>query len=220
MSYIAEWSHGLHVLEHTFEAVPDLELSLEDVQPSAREEESINAFFHWASCGDFDAFEAAIAADPHCESAALLTELGDRRLYRLTPSEAGEGVVLYPAASASDIVILDSTLTRDGVESRVRLPSREALLEFRRTFDERPVPFSLDRLYEERVDAPEYDVTEPQREALLEALEGGYFAVPRRTTLRDLATELDVSAQALSARLRRGQANLLRRTLASGVASI
>ncbi|MFW5920113.1 MAG: helix-turn-helix domain-containing protein [archaeon] len=54
-----------------------------------------------------------------------------------------------------------------------------------------------------------FELTEPQRQALLEAYESGYFDVPRRTNLDELATELDVSDTAVSQRLRRGTARLV-----------
>lgn len=46
--------------------------------------------------------------------------------------------------------------------------------------------------------------TAKQREALRRAFEAGYYEVPRRTTLAEIADELDISTAALSQRLRRG----------------
>ncbi|MFC6836796.1 helix-turn-helix domain-containing protein [Halomarina ordinaria] len=47
-------------------------------------------------------------------------------------------------------------------------------------------------------------LTPHQREALIAALEHGYFEIPRRTSLDDIAADLGISHQALSERLRRG----------------
>ncbi|MHC3439954.1 helix-turn-helix domain-containing protein [Natrialbaceae archaeon A-gly3] len=52
-------------------------------------------------------------------------------------------------------------------------------------------------------------LTETQYETVVAAYEHGYFDVPREVTLRELAAELEVSHQALSERLRRGQAALV-----------
>jgi predicted DNA binding protein len=60
---------------------------------------------------------------------------------------------------------------------------------------------------------PGVDMTGPQRRALLEAFEHGYFDVPRRANLEDLARELDVSDTAVSQRLRRGTRRLIESTL-------
>ncbi len=70
------------------------------------------------------------------------------------------------------------------------------------------------RLYrEQNAETERYGLTDPQHEALRLALEAGYFDVPRETTLSVLASDLEVSSQALSARLRRGQASVLERAL-------
>ncbi|MFC6718116.1 helix-turn-helix domain-containing protein [Natrialbaceae archaeon GCM10025810] len=52
-------------------------------------------------------------------------------------------------------------------------------------------------------------LTETQYETILKAHELGYFDVPRKVTLKELAAELDVSHQALSERLRRCHAALV-----------
>lgn len=56
-------------------------------------------------------------------------------------------------------------------------------------------------------------MTPAQREALLAALELGYYTVPRRCETRDVASELGISPQAVSQRLRWGHENVLRSTL-------
>jgi predicted DNA binding protein len=56
-------------------------------------------------------------------------------------------------------------------------------------------------------------VTGPQREALVLAVERGYYDIPRRCSTAELAAVLGVSDQAVSERLRRGIATLVERTL-------
>jgi hypothetical protein len=56
-------------------------------------------------------------------------------------------------------------------------------------------------------------LTAVQLETLETALEAGYFAVPRETTLQELAAELGVSDTAASQRLRRGIEALLTQSL-------
>ncbi|WP_255681438.1 helix-turn-helix domain-containing protein [Natrinema sp. SYSU A 869] len=60
-----------------------------------------------------------------------------------------------------------------------------------------------------------FDVTPEQREALLLALERGYFDTPRKVTLTELAEEFDISSQALSDRIRRGVKEVLVKSLAA-----
>ncbi len=62
----------------------------------------------------------------------------------------------------------------------------------------------------------ETELTRRQRETLVTAYREGYFDIPRKVTLVDLAARLDVSDQAVSERLRRGEAKLVREYLFDG----
>ncbi|PSP50724.1 hypothetical protein BRC67_09015 [Halobacteriales archaeon QH_3_68_24] len=71
------------------------------------------------------------------------------------------------------------------------------------------VPGSLD----ERASPGGVRLTDTQFATLETALESGYYRVPREQTIEELATELDVSHQALSERLRRGHRTLVETVL-------
>lgn len=62
-------------------------------------------------------------------------------------------------------------------------------------------------------EGPAYGLTEEQREALVAAYRSGYFEIPRDQTLSEVAEELGISANALSARLRRAFRSLVASTL-------
>jgi predicted DNA binding protein len=96
----------------------------------------------------------------------------------------------------------------------MRFPSREALSEYRSYLEKQGIEFRLERLYDaERTDGDEIGLTEQQRETLLLALEMGFFDIPRQTTTAGLAEELGISNQAVSERLRRGYAGLVKQLL-------
>mgnify|MGYP000126757039 CR=1 FL=1 len=57
-------------------------------------------------------------------------------------------------------------------------------------------------------------LTDHQADALRTALDNGYYAVPRETTLEELSTEIGVSHQALSERLRRSHRTLVESVIA------
>jgi predicted DNA binding protein len=59
-----------------------------------------------------------------------------------------------------------------------------------------------------------FKLTDEQFTTVSAALEEGYYSVPRRMKLEDLATELDISHQALSERLRRGHRTLIETVVA------
>ena len=61
-------------------------------------------------------------------------------------------------------------------------------------------------------------LTKTQYETVVTAYELGYFDVPRKVTLKELAAELDVSHQALSERLRRSHAALVDAELSNRLA--
>lgn len=170
----------------------------------------------WATVDDSDAFEAALDDDPSVRRDTPLETASDRRLYSVALTDDAAARLTYPAAAKHDVAILEIVVTDETVV-RARVPSRDALQAYRDRCLERGVGFRLQRLYPERdpdADGDRYGVTEPQREALRTAHSAGYFTVPRETTLSELAPEFDITDQALSARLRRGQANLLENTLA------
>lgn len=216
MGLIVEGDVESSLFQAALAAVPDVTLELVDIRTGDAGE---GRFALWGRGGDLDAFERALGADPTVADHRVLAAVDDRRLYRISLSEAGEGVATYRAAWEEDIVVVELTVREGGMHVLARLPSREALLAYRDVLDDHDVPFTIGRLFREMDDGAgrgdSYGVTEPQREALVAALEAGYFDVPRETELQAVAEEVSVSSQAFSARLRRGQAALVRTTLAS-----
>ncbi len=217
MSVIAEYTIETPILQDALDAVPDMVLHTETIH--LHPPEAPKGIF-MAQGGDFQTFEQTIDVDPTIATFERLSTIDGRRLYRITFSEEGEAVLTYPVLAEHDGVLLDTTGTHEGLEIRARFPSREALLHYRKACKEREVPFHLHSLYLEgriRNDGGltgPYGVTDAQRDAILCALDLGYFAIPRQTTLADVADELGISTQAVSQRLRRGQMNVFQATLA------
>lgn len=214
MSLIAEYELSNPILRETRRAEPDVVLQVEDEHLSAGEPA---ALVIWArgEDADLEAFHERLPADGTVEAFELLANLGERRLYRVSLTETGLAGVTYSAAFELGITFLDIRAQGDGVRYRAQVPSREALFAYRDHCRERDLEFRLVGLYPgESTDGEGLGLTDRQREVLERALEEGYFEVPRRTTLTELADELGVSDQALSAIMRRGQANLLDHTLA------
>jgi predicted DNA binding protein len=52
-------------------------------------------------------------------------------------------------------------------------------------------------------------LTDRQYDTLLWALEQGYFNIPREVSAEELATQFDISDQAVTERIRRGITNVL-----------
>ncbi|ELY51574.1 helix-turn-helix domain-containing protein [Natronococcus jeotgali] len=212
MSFIAEFELSTPILRET--AVASSKLAVEQIYRSG---DDTTKLVFWAYGDDPGAIEAALENDPTVAEYSLLEALSERRLYSAALTEWGTDLLIYPAAATNDISFRDVTVTGDGeTRIRARVPSREALQAYRESCLERDLGFRLRRIFREsESETSPYGVSSRQREALLAALEAGYFDVPREATLAAVAEELEISDQALSARLRRGQAALLRNTLAT-----
>ncbi|NEU55462.1 helix-turn-helix domain-containing protein [Halorussus sp. MSC15.2] len=216
MSVIAEYEIESPIFRDALSAVSDVTLYVEDVYVSP---DGSSQYLFWTDVDSVEAFETALTADPTIAEVEALTEQGSRCLYRVTLSETGEEAATFETARRLDFAVFDVRVTDDGFSLRSRVPSREALVTYRDECSERGVDFRLKNLYSESDLAGDggvdgrYGLTDAQRTALQKSLEMGYFAVPRETTLEEVADELGISVQALSTRLRRGQENLLRNTI-------
>lgn len=168
-------------------------------------------FLFWASGGDLSAFEDALSADPTVTDPVVLADTGDRRLYRVTYTDAGERVETFTSWSDLDLSFLSATASSEWWSVRMLMPSRDALGRYREACDRRDLTFRLDSIYRD-LDADtegEARLTDVQREALVTARDLGYFEVPRRASLDDVAAECGVSPQAVSERLRRATGTLV-----------
>jgi predicted DNA binding protein len=108
-----------------------------------------------------------------------------------------------------------AVVTGRGWKVSARFADRSDLDAFRTACEETTVKFRPLRLFETEANpVDDYGLTAPQHEALRVATRMGYFDVPRNADLSDLADELDTTTSALSERLRRGQRQLIERTIA------
>lgn len=214
MALVGEGVLDTPILSATLDELGDAELRLEEIRSLPAER---LRFLVWVPERHRPEFEGAVATDETIQSFRLLTGADDRRLYRLTLSETGQTVSTYLSAAEADIVVLDLTVSAAGMRFVARIPSRAALRAYAAACQRRGVGFRLERLYEEGTAGRrggQFGLTDSQADALRRALDMGYFEVPRETSIREIADDLDTSAQALSTLLRRGQKNLLESTLA------
>lgn len=164
--------------------------------------------FLWASGGDIDEFDAALDEDPTVEDATTLDRLGDTALYVIQWREKVEERI-------DDMIdqhaIVQQAVADDEWFLKLRFSEEEHLSGFQQYFESH---FELHRKY--RTTEPkhgEFGLTPEQRETLVLASELGYFSVPRKATVEDLADRLDISANSVSQRLRRAHDALVRNTL-------
>lgn len=136
--------------------------------------------------------------------------VGSRRFYR--GRHRPEEETLLSALAEYDVEVLTAEGSNGDWSFRLLFDSTTTLSDFQRYCVERAdVALELDRLYNPVEGAPAVDseLTTTQRETLIAAHEAGYFDIPRKITLVDLAERLDVSDQAVSERMRRGEGKLI-----------
>jgi predicted DNA binding protein len=171
--------------------------------------------FVWAIGEEYHAFEERVRAHPAVESLTALDRFGNRGLYRLEWRDSPTDFIA--ALGRSEAVVLEAR----GDESwafRLRFPDHESLSAFHSTVRDLDIPLRIDRtrtLSELDDHGQTFDLTPAQREALVLALERGYFASPSEVQLDELADELGITRQALSKRIRRGNEKILESTLLS-----
>jgi len=206
------------VLAETLRAAPGMRIEIKRVVGGP---EHVTPYF-WASGDDFAGFEEALRSDTGVDEVHVLDRRDERtgidgsdrdRFYRV--SWGSRTPELIPAVGAVDGTVLDAASTAAEWKVTVMFPDDGALSEFHTYCLDNEFAHTPRRIYrpENPEERAQYGVTDDQLEALEAAYHEGYFNVPRDVTLSELAETLDISRNALSARLRRGSRNLLSTTL-------
>jgi predicted DNA binding protein len=146
-------------------------------------------------------------------------DLRTEAVYRFQYSP--EATVFSAGISEVNGISLDWTNRDAAWFVQVWVPSREALATLCEYATANEIEFALERVRDHtNLDSSEPDLTPNQREALLTALEMGYFEEPRVANLEDVAAELGVSQPAAGGLLRRGFKRLLVSTVAEGTGTV
>ncbi|WP_435361203.1 helix-turn-helix domain-containing protein [Haloarchaeobius sp. DFWS5] len=211
MSIVAELSvpADSFALGRTLSVDDEVVVELEEAVPTG--DRTIPYF--WVSGEKLDRFARMLRADPTIQNVEQQATFNEAALFHVEWSEPVESL-LYGVASL-DGSILEGVSSADRWSLTVRFPDHDVLAEFHEYCANTGIDNELKRI--QSLDGgpnhKSYGLTDRQREALLAALEGGYFEVPRGVTQPELASELDISDSAISELLRRGTARLLSNTL-------
>lgn len=217
MSPIVEFTLPNPILQETRKALPELLIRIEDEYVSSDSSAELVILVSGHD-RDLDGFGELALDDPSIEEYKSLENFGDSKLARITLSENGYEGMTYSFAVDLGISFLDIKARGKRMRYRAQVPTLEVLSEYRERCNDRGLSFNLVTISQgESFDGSEYGLTARQRNVLCYALEEGYFEVPRQTTLEELTAKFDISDQALSALLRRGQTQLLRHTICDEV---
>jgi len=105
-------------------------------------------------------------------------------------------------------ILTRAEVTVDGWRLDLRFPDQDRCSSYHRACVERGLSVHVLRLSTDATQSGSH-LTHAQWEVLNAANREGYFDVPRRTSLTELAAGLDLSRQAVSERLRRGLGNVV-----------
>lgn len=199
-------------LSRTISGIDDLEFEIERFV--AQDMEHVMPYV-WVTNDNREEIESALIEDPSLDEFRLIADLDDEWLYQMNWIDQIDTLVQILVEEEGSILAASGDAS--GWRLRVLFPERNSLSrtyeychESDLTIDIRSV-YQLDEGREGR-----FGLTEGQQDTLETAFERGYFDVPRAITLTDLAAELDISHQALSERLRRGEKSVLKNTVIIG----
>lgn len=170
--------------------------------------------YFWASDDSVDHIEQRLSGEADIDSFRVVDRVDGEALVRVEWAENVDG--LLDAVADADGSIIEAVGEGDTWRLQLRFPDHDDLTAFYRRCGEEGIRLDLRRVHNPGPPAKVglgIDLSEPQREALVAALEEGYFDVPRGTNLVDLSERLGVSDTATSQRLRRGLERLLRATI-------
>ncbi len=205
---------GDFALEHTLTSVADLGCEVERVV--ATDPETVMPFL-WVEAppSALDELEDAFATDETIDQVDCIAELDGERLYQMRWIRRID--LLVQILVEEDGTILSASGTSEGWHLRLLFPTREALARTHEYCQSNGIGCELLSIYDiDKGRQGRFGLTDAQHETMTAAFEHGYYEIPRELDTEELATEFDISHQALSERLRRGHKALVKNTLMIG----
>lgn len=196
------------VLGRLLRVEPDIVVQVEQLVPM---KDKIMPF-SWVS-GDIESFEENIK-DEVGYQVILTDDVNRRKLYRLEWDADGDELI--KAIIDSDGAVSDAKGNHEEWRFTVRFRNHNGISQFHNYCAEHGIEMSIQRIYNpiEVSNGSHPGMTAIQMQTLVDALEEGYFDIPRKTSLAKLGEKYGISDQAVSERLRRATAGFIRSSLA------
>lgn len=189
-----------------FEALADVSINAEPIVPA-----SVGlAPYFWLDGGADETALDSFRADDRVAAATVVDRYADRHLIRVDWRIRDDEFV--GAITDTSAVVLEAAREEAGHWIfQLRFDEYDSLSSFNSRCLDQGIDLDLDQIHDSSGTQTQgqADLTPSQHEVLLAAIEGGYFEVPRETTLVELGEELDISDSAASQRLRRGLETLV-----------
>jgi predicted DNA binding protein len=173
-------------------------------------------FFYRVESSDFCRFEDGLRNDHTVGEFEQVIETRDgKAIYSFEYTD--EAKIFSPVISTANGVVLDMENDGNAWIFTVWMPERANLAALWETARQHDIDIELLRVNEyASLGTTDAGLTDSQREALLVALDAGYFEEPRNATLGEVAAELDISQPAAGGLLRRGIERLIVSSLTEG----
>lgn len=209
---IAVFDIEIQPLEPAFERAPDAGASI--VQQTSNAAGELTVVLNVVH-GQFSDFEAGLDADDLIARWDRFSAETESRRYRITLTERGRDLSTYSCWAEDAAVFLDGTRRCTGWRFKIQFPDEASLTRYVDYCEDEAIPLQPIRLSrtETATETEQFGLTRIQAQTLSSARERGFFEVPRGCTLEELATDSDITHQALSERLRRGMESLVESTL-------
>jgi predicted DNA binding protein len=192
----------------------DESASVKPVSESGAESES-RRYLYRVSSTDFDRFEEGLENDHTITDFERVHQARNDAEAIYSVEYSDQTKLFSPMISMANGVALDMENDGTGWTITVWTPSRQQLSWLWEHAKRNDISFELRRVNEHAsIENSDDGLTDSQRDALLIALDAGYFEEPRDADLRAVADELDISQPAAGGLLRRGIKRLILSTIA------
>lgn len=201
-------------LGETLSSFPSVEF---DVERVAAHSTSHVVPYVWVSGIDNDeAFEQTLEADESVGEFDLLTVVDGKYLYKM--DWIGRIDLAVHLLTEAGGTIIDAHGRERSWLLRILFPSRQQVSETMDFATDHGLSFDIRSINGmEKNRSGRFGLTEEQYEAITAALDRGYYEIPRDATAEELASEMDISRQAVAERLRRGHKVLAEDALTIGL---
>lgn len=192
-----------------FEQLPSVTVELERIIPA----ESVVIPYFWVRGTSVSDVETSFHDHPGVESIRSVDSVEEQHLLRVEWTLEYDSILTTLVETG--IPLIDATGTDERWTFDVRGDDRTDLATFQQRCQERDIPITLTSLHALTPLRSETEtaLTDDQQEALVLASQHGYFDTPREATMTDLGDELDITAQAVASRLRRGIGTIVETTV-------
>ena len=189
----------------------DESATVQPIREAGTDPEGDSHFFSVRSA-DFGRFESGLRADHTVARFERVVRIDGEAIYRFEYTSAAK--LFSPEITRANGVALDIENVDTNWIMQVWVPDRRSLRYLWEYAAANDIRIELRRINDYASLLEGFGLTATQREAVLLALEAGYFEEPREASLSDVASELDISQPAASGPLRRGLKRLVLSTLA------